>query len=57
MQYQVAVYTDVGGTKGDVAKDSSGNDLAWDNATQYVAQPVLVKKHQLQQETLLVEAN
>ena len=32
MQYQVAVYTDVGGTKGDVAKDSSGNDLAWDNA-------------------------
>ncbi|RPG77068.1 MAG: hypothetical protein CBE08_000895 [Euryarchaeota archaeon TMED248] len=32
MQYQVTVYTDVGGTKGDIAKDSSGNDLAWDNA-------------------------
>ena len=32
MQYQVTVYTDVGGTQGEIAKDSSGNDLAWDNA-------------------------
>ncbi len=31
MQYQVTVYVDEGGTKGDIAKDSSGNDLAWDN--------------------------
>ena len=32
MQYQVTVYLDEGGTKGAIAKDSSGNDLAWDNA-------------------------
>ena len=32
MQYQVTVYVDEGGTKGEIAKDPSGNDLAWDNA-------------------------
>jgi len=32
LQYQVKVYTDNNGIRGDIAKDANGNDLAWENA-------------------------